>query len=300
MALEFNEEFATEHKLTPEQVTAVTGHATTWHDNQVVELKGTYDGKANENAEAILNGAAGKITELTSIGRNEGEKVAEFMQRAFTGYSTTEKTALTTAKEAFEEKLKNFKGDEATATELNEIKIKFDDLQKKTANYESLVGIEEKYNTLSTDHISMKEQVVFGNEKPNFPDTANPFETKARWNEFMEGVKKEYDVELVEGESVAVSKENKHKIVKLKDLVASDEELTKLLAGRQQNGVNGTPVTKTTIEGIPFDVPQDMSSKDLHKFLEAEISKTIPNIASKAFSDKFGEYYNKIKEQQTA
>ena len=300
MALELTEEFTTEHKLTPEQVTAVLGHANTWHDNQVVELKGTYDGKANENAEGILNGAAGKITELTSVGRNDGEKVADFMLRAFNGYSTTEKIALTKAKEEYDEKLANFKGDEATAQELSDLREKFDKLQEKTANYDDLIGFEEKYNTLSTEHLTMKERVVFGNEKPNFPDTVDEYRAKAKWNEFMDRVKKDYDVEFVDGESMCINKENKHKIVKLKDLVAGDEEITKLLAGRQQNGANGQPVNKAKIDGIPFDVPQDMSSAELSKFLTTEISKTIPNIMSTEFSNKFGEYYNKIKGQQTA
>lgn len=300
MALEITEEFATEHKLTPEQVAAVTGHANTWHENEVVELKGTYDGKANENAEAILNGAATKITEITKVGRNDGEKVADFMLRAWGNYSTAEKTALEEAKADYDKKLAEFDGDAGTKEALRLAEEKLDGLQKKTADYDDIVGFKDKYESLATEHVTMKEKVVFGNVKPNFPDTANAFEAKARWNEFMDNVKKEYDVELVEGESMAVSKENKHKVIKLSELLAKDEEITKLLAGRQQNGTNGQPIPKKTIEGVPFDVPVEATSADISKLVKDHLLGQGLAIMSQEYSKQFGELYNKIKGQQTA
>lgn len=306
MAFELTEDFVKDNGITEDQAKALTTFATTYSDTLTADLKKEYDetykNTANTNADNIINDAIKSTWKATGfeLERNQGEKNADYMTRYNSELLKDKKSKLDGSIAEYEEKLKNFKGDEATAAELSELRTKFDDLQKKTANYDDLVGFEEKYNTLSTEHLTMKERVVFGNEKPSFPDTVDEYRAKAKWNEFMDRTKEKYDVELVDGESVAILKENKHKIVKLKDLVAEDEEITKLLEGRQQNGTGGKPVNKTKIEGIPFDVPQDMSSAELSNFLTAEISKTIPNIMSKEFSDKFGEYYNKIKGQKTA
>ena len=302
MALEITEEFATEHGLSAEQVTAVTGFVNPWHEEQVVELKGTYDGKANENAEAILNGAATKITEITSVSRNDGEKVADFMLRAWGNYSTSEKTALEEAKADYDKKLAEFDGDAGTKEALRLAEEKLDSLQQKTADYDDIVAYKDKYESLSTEHITMKEKVVFGNVKPNFPDTVDEYRAKAKWSEFMDNVKKDYDVELVDGESMAISKENKHKVVKLSELLSKDEEITTLLAGRQQNGTNGKPVQKKSIEGVPFDVPVDAKSSDINKLvMDYLLSKPdTANMMSQEYSKQYGELYNKIKGQQTA
>ena len=300
MALEFTEDFVKEQGLSPEQVTAIAENANTWHDSQVVELKGTFEGEANKNAEAILNGAAGKIATTTSVSRKEGEKIADYISRAWEGFSSAEKAGLATVKADYEAKLKDFDGDAGTKQELQTTKEALDALQIKTANYDDIAPYKEKYEALETEHGTMKEKVVFGNVKPVFPDTANEYEATAKWKDFVNSVKKDYKVELVDGESVAIDKENPHKTIKIKDLLAKNEEITALLAGRAQNGPNGKPVSKTVVEGIPFEVPSDLSSKDRASLIRTELLKTGLNIMSKEYSVKFAEYNDKIRKQQTA
>ena len=300
MALEFTPEFVTEQGLTAEQVSAISLNANTWHDEQVVDLKGTYDGKANKDAEGILNGAVGKITDLTTVARNEGEKVADYMSRAWGQFSSTEKAALETAKNSYEAKLKDFKGDEATASELNELRTKFDDLQAKTADYDDVSEFKGKYETLSIEHLSMKEKVVFGNVKPSFPDTVDEYRGAAMWKEFMEGVKKSYTVELVDGESIAIDKDNVHRVVKLKDLLAKDETISKLLEGRKQSGTGGKEIPKIKVEGVPFEIPQGADGKTVQGLIQEHLTAKGLQKMSTEYSTEFGILYQKIRGQQTA
>lgn len=300
MALELTKEFIEENKLTDEQVKAITPHVNTWHDTQVVELKGEYDTKAHDNAQAILDGAATSITKITKIDRKEGEKVADFMARSWTDFSKAGQAELDTKKAEYEAKIKDFKGDDATKEQLQDTLNKLDAIQKKTADYDELSEIKGKFETLSTEHLSMKERVVFGNEKPKFPETVDEYRAKAKWDEFVDKVKKDYDVELVDGESMAISKENKHKIVKLKDLIASDESISKLMEGRKQTGPGGEEVEKIKIDGIPFDVPKDLTSKDRAELIRVELAKQGLDKMSTAYSTKFAEYNDKIRTQQTA
>ncbi len=68
--MEFTTEQITEIGLSEEQVTKVQ-EATATHE---AELKHGWDGKANDDAEKIIQGAANKVEELTGIKREQGQK----------------------------------------------------------------------------------------------------------------------------------------------------------------------------------------------------------------------------------
>jgi hypothetical protein len=307
MAFELTEDFVKEHGLSPEQATAITSHGTTVSDTITADLKKEYDetykNTANTNADNIINGAITATWKATGfeLERNQGEKNAEYMLR-YNAELLKDKTAkLDGSILEYEGKLKDFDGDAGTKQKLTDTLESLEALKLKTANYDDIVGYQEKYNTLSSEHLTMKEKVCYGGVKPNFPDTIDEFRVDAKWKEFMERTNKEYTVELVDGVETAISKENEHRTLKLSDLVKADEELNKMLEGRQQQGTGAKGTGKNNnIEGIPFSIPEGLTSPELHKFLESEIAKTIPNIASKDFSDKFGEYWNKIRGQKTA
>jgi hypothetical protein len=51
-------------------------------ESYIADLKKGWDGKANSDAEGILNGAAVKVAEVTKVTRNQGEKIADYIVRA--------------------------------------------------------------------------------------------------------------------------------------------------------------------------------------------------------------------------
>lgn len=296
MELELSKEFIEEHKLTDEQVTAVT----TIGNNAIADTKKTYDGKAHNDAQAILDGASTKITELTKVTRNQSEKAADFMLRAWGEFSSTSQSGLDKAKTDYEEKVANFKGDEATATALVDAKKALDDAQKKYADYDDLKGTADKYVPLQESHDKLKLDYSFGQLKPNFPDTVNAYEAEAKWNEFKQSILKDNDIEIVDGEAMAISKENHYKSAKLKDLISNDDIMSELMKGREQGGSGTKPIKKKTIEGVPFEVPVDVSAKDMSKLIQDHLNTKGINKASNSYSQEFSKLYTKIKAQQTA
>lgn len=300
MALEITKEFATEHGLSEEQVTAVLAHGNTWHDTEVSDLKKGWDDKANTDAQGILDGALKLVVDKTGVKREEGEKAGDFFPRAWTEFSKTGQTEIDKLKTDYELKLKEFDGDADTKKALEQAEQKLDEAQKKYADYDDLTGFKEKFETLSGEHLTMKDEVCFGKVRPNFPDTVNEYEGKAKWSAFVDGIKKEWNIELVEGEPMAINKENPHKTTPLVDLLKKDEELSKLMEGRQQGGPGGKQSGKmTTIEGVPFEVPEGMDAKKRSEVIQEYLAGK--NIAKHTpeYSKLFGVYNTKILGQQT-
>ena len=153
-------------------------------ESYIADLKKSWDGKANDNAEGILSGAAAKVAENTNIHRNTGEKIADYIARAGNEFITT---SLSSAKSEYEQKLKDFDGNNATKAELDAAKIKLDDAQKRLAEVEPLLDKANKYDDLATKYDTMKIQNAFGSVKPSFSADANTYEVKAKWQDFVNG-----------------------------------------------------------------------------------------------------------------
>ena len=68
--------------------------------------------------------------------------------------------------------------------ELAEAKTTFDELQKKTADYDTLKEQAEKADTLGEELSGLKLSVAFDSVKPKFADSVNEYEAKAKWDEF--------------------------------------------------------------------------------------------------------------------
>lgn len=294
MALELTEDFIKDNGLSVEQVKAVTTHANKWHDDKVIDLKGEYDGKANTDAQGILDGAMGLIATKTSVKRNDGEKAGEYIPRAWAEFSKTSQSELDTAKSEYEQKVKDFKGDEATRAELDKAKEDLDTAQKKYADYDTHKDNSDKYSPLLDEFNTMKLRVAYSGVKPSFPDTVNSFEADAKWKEFIAKVETEYTIEFDGDNAVAVSKENKHKVIQLKDLVSKDETLIELMKGRQQKGSGSTQVDMQTIDGVPFDVPKDATVADKSKLTRDYLLKEGIKTTNPEYSKKFGEIIGKI------
>jgi hypothetical protein len=286
------DEVKTSLGLSEEQINGLTPLYTDHFANKQKE----WDNKANENAEGILNGAVSKIVEVTKVTRNQGEKVADYIVRANETHLSTLKTELETAKSDYAQKLKDFKGDDATKAELQKAKDELDKAKQTLANFDEIKAKADKYDETSQALSGLKLQVAFQGVKPNFPDTVNPYEAKAKWDEFVKGVQDKYTIELVDGEAVCKDKENEYKTAKLSDLVSTNEDLTKLLQGRQQTGAGGKPIEKTKIDGVPFEVPKNATTDERSTAIKEYLLKGGIAVTSPDYSQKFAELNTKIIE----
>ena len=94
--------------LTDEQIEAIKP----LYESDIATKKQSWDNKANTDAEGILQGAAGKVEELTNVKRTQGEKVADYIIRAGNEHLTTQKAEVETLKTEYAQKLKDFDGGE--------------------------------------------------------------------------------------------------------------------------------------------------------------------------------------------
>lgn len=294
--MEFTKEFIEEHKLSEEQVAAVTGQVT----NHVADIKKEYDGKANTDAEGILNGAATSISNGLGIQRDQGEKITDFILRATDKRNEALKAEAEAAKNEYIEKAKNAKGSEALTQELEIVRAKYDEALQKYADYDAIKDTASKFDDLSTDYSKMKLEVSFGQVKPNFPDTVNKYEADAKWNEFKTNLLTTHKIELVDGVAMVIDKENQYKTDKLSDLVAQDAGLAELLKGREQGGTGAKPTETHNIDGVPFPVPVNATTKDRAEAIEKYLLSLNLVKTSLEYSKQFTEYNTKILAQKKA
>jgi len=264
-------------------------------ESYIADLKKGWDTKANDNAEGILAGAATKIAETTKVVRNQGEKIADYIVRAGNEHVAELESKKEAARLEYEQKVKDFKGDEATKAELDAAKTKLDAAQKRLAEVEPLLDKANKYDELATKYDTMKIQTAFSTVKPAFSSEANAFEVKARWQEFVDGIQAKYNVELVDGVAMCVDKENQYSTFKLEDLVAADENIKSLTTGRQQQGSNAKVAKGTKIEGVPFEINKESTNPEKYAAIREYLTtKEGLDRNSKAYSEKFAEYRKKI------
>lgn len=267
--------------------------------------KKRYDGLANANAEAIIDGALKKVEELTGIKREKGVKAKEYLEMASTNYISGKESVLKQKEKELEKKIQNGDVSETVKKELEETKEKLDNLQKIEAEYAKIKDIPAKYDELSKNHTDMIHKNAFLSVKPSFPQEANQYEVSAKWKNFENETLKKYNIAFNEnGEAIGIDKENQYKIVKLADLIKNDKELSELLTGRQQQGLNHKKITGKKLDGLPFEIHENSTSEETQKaireYLTNELKLKIhdPEYA-KQFSDLNTKIY-KLKTQKTA
>lgn len=288
-----SEEVIKETGLTPEQVSALSPKLTDYISDQKKE----WDKKANDNAEGILTGAANYLQEKTGVKveRQQGEKFGDYVARISTTALESKSSEIERLKSEYQQKIKEFKGDDATKAELEIAKQKLDAAQKQLANYDELTDKAGKYDTVSKELSEFKVMAAFGNVKPSFSKEANQYEVSAKWDSFQKRVQQKYNIEIVDGEYIAVDKENHYKNVKLSELVSSDEELKSITGERAIPGV-GSKSFK--LDGLNDEVPEE-AKKDTAKraaFIEAQLAKEGLTVTSPDYAKRFGELNKKIKE----
>lgn len=236
----------------------------------IADVKKEYDGKANKDAEAILNGASDKIKEVFGIERQQGEKITPYILRVNESKAEALKAEYLKAKTDYETKIANFKGDEESKAELNKYKENYDKLLLKYVDYDTLKEKATKYDPLEAEYKTMKTETAFAISRPNFPQEANKYEVEAKFKDVKNSILNAYDIEFENGNAIAVDKENVHKRVKLTDLINKDENIISLLKGRTQNGVGSQPASKE-IKGVPFKVPDGIDSKERSRLIREYI-----------------------------
>jgi hypothetical protein len=296
--MEFSAEFITENGLSAEQVSAVTGQFTNeFIPNLRKEYDTEYSGKANENAEGILKGASehAKKTLGFELERNQGEKYGDYLSRGFDFKFSSMQEGLTSKQKELNDKLANFKGGDEYKLQLDGMKGENDSLLQKIAKLEPLEGLDVKYQGATAELTKLKTEVAYGSVKPVFPTEVNKFEAKAQWDAFKSGVEAKYTIELVDGKPIAIDKENIHKTFDLQELVNQDNNISELLKGRQQTGTGAREVDYKEVDGIPFKIPENVTSEDLTLIVREHVLKEVSDITSKEYTTKFMELYQKVK-----
>lgn len=289
------EELAKELNLTPEQVSAINPKITDYVSDQKKE----WDGKANEQAEGILSGAAKYFQDKTGVkeDRQQGEKFADYFQRVSDRALEGQKSKLEEAQAEYAKKLKDFKGDEATKAELDKAKSDLDEAKKQLADYDVVKEKAGKYDETSKSLSDYKRMAAFGNVKPSFTSGANKYEVDAKWKDFQKRVEDKYNIELVDGEYMAVDKENQYKNCKLSDLVEKDEELKSITEERKQGGTGATG-EKFKVEGFDGEISKDVKTNTVErsKLIKEKLAKDGISVTDPSYAAKFSEYNKKIIE----
>lgn len=291
--MELSKEFIEKNQLTEDQVTAITTEAST---NEAT-LQKDWEGKANENAEAIIGGAGKKIIELTGIQRDQGEKWAVYLERANGLYFEGAKNALATKQTELEEKLKNTKGDEVLKGELIETKKALDTLKQKEASYDELMkgDYKGKYETSLSKLTGMERRIAFKDTIPVMPENMNKYEWDAKIKQFETETLEKNNLVFDENNTAwLVDKENEFKKTKLEDAIKQDQTIQDLIKGRDNKGLGSKP-KNVKIEGVPFDLPENATPQDRTKAIREYLLNTekISHTDSK-YPVRFAELNRKI------
>jgi len=295
--MEFPEEIIQETGLNEEQL----GKISEYTDTILAEKEKEWSGKANENAERIIEGAAKKVEETTGIQREKGQKLADYLSLASENFFKGQKSTFERKEKELNDKLKNSGHNDTLVAELDEVKGQLDKLKEKEAQFAEWEenDYKGKYESISQEHENMKREVAFNKVKPSFPENVNKYEADFKWNQFQKDVQDKYNIKIVDGEAIAIDKENEYKQVKLADLVKKDENLTALTKGTQSKGFGSKP-KGVKIEGVPFDVPEEATSKERTALIKEYLSSKGLSPTGREYAKQFAELNQKILSQKTA
>lgn len=292
---ELESEFASTNELTEAQVTAINGHV---NSNVIPDIKKGYDDDYNDRvhngAEAVIKGAADAVEQKTGLKRNDNEKVGDFLLRSAGDFFTKREAELAQKQSELDEKLKSGNTDQTLVKENQDLKQKISDLQKFEVDFEKAAPFEEKYNALFKEHEELQLDVAFGSVKPSKPDSVNKYEYDAKWRDFEKKVLSSNNLKKVDGKWIAIDKENQHRITPLEDMVKSDENVTKMLEGRQQTGFKDKERPVARYENVPFDVPKQADAKERTKLINEHLDKQGVPATSKERARQFSELNSAI------
>lgn len=296
--MELPKELIETQKFTEDQVKAIATFGKTQMDESKAKIEEEWKGKAHNDAQGILDGAGASVEKLTGIKRNSGEKIADYIDRSNKEFSLSKSKELDQLKTDYEDKIKNVKDAGTLKEEYEKMKIEKDEILKKFADYDTLKEKASKADEYGTELSGLKLEVAFSNVKPTFPDTVNSFESKARWDEFKADILSKNTIEIVDGQPIAIDKENKYKQTKLSELVEKNDIIQALLKGRQQEGTGAKAGVKVKIEGLPFELKEKGTTKDNSESIREYLATQGISITHPDYAKKFAEYTKLIAQQK--
>jgi len=295
--MEFTKEQITEIGLSDEQA----GKLKAVTETHEADLKKTWDGLANSNAEKIIQGAADKVETITGIKREPAQKLGDYLTSASENYFKGQKSALQQKEAELEKKIKEGGGDPALKAQLEKVSGELDNLKKKEAQFADYEKNDYKGKLLETEKnmTAMERKVAYASVKPAFPDTVNKYEADAKWKEFQESTSKTHNIKLNdEGEPVAIDKANEYKIVKLSDLVLADKTISELTKSRKVVGLGSGEKQNIKVEGVPFEIPDKATSEERNKAIKEYLTGTLQlAVTSQEYAKKFAEFNSKLLEK---
>jgi hypothetical protein len=293
--MELQEQFISDNNLSTEQASAINNYYT----NNIADLKKSWDGEANKNAEAILQGAAEAVQKSSGLDlvRGSTEKIGEYIQRLGDASISSKRQEVEKLESEWSEKIKNFKGNESLQEEFEQYKQSSEVFKQKAAQFDEWEAgdYKNKYENGVKELVSMKQNQAFQEVKPKFPDTVNEYEAKAKWDEFKNGVLSKYTIEFDENHKpIAVDKDNQYKVLSLSDLVKEEKNITNLLTAQKTSGI-GTKPSDKTIDGVPFKVSENMTPSERTQKIKEYLTGTLNlSITSTEYSKKFSELNQKL------
>lgn len=303
--MDFLDNISEELKLTPEQVTSIKEKGTTYLNEQKSNIEKEFDTKyreeANRNAENILSDVSKGMESLTGIKKENGVKYVDHIKNSTDLYFKGKQSSLDSLKEKYEKLISEGDKSGAVKQKLQEVEAKLEGLQKKEALFSEYEkeDYKNKYIDLKTKYSTERNNNAFNSVKPIFPEKVNKFEATAKWNDCINSIRKEYDIDYDENNNpVAINKENKFKIVPLEKLIQENDDVQNLLKETTTQGAGGGSVKMVKFEGLPFELPEKATSEQktlaIRKQLETE--GIIDKIDSK-YSKRFEELMNQINKK---
>lgn len=301
--MELSNDFIQENGLSDEQVSKINEFVGV----HLSELKNEWNGKANKDAEGILDGASNyamKTMGLEGVERLKGEKYGDFLMRTTPMFVDSalakEKSNLAQREKQLDDKLKNTNGNEVLLQELESVKGKLSALKEKEAKYSEWEenDYKGKYQESTNELESLRVNMAFNSVKPKFPDTVNEYEANYKWEQFKKGILDNNHIKIVDNEAFVVDKENEFKTQKLSDVLKKDQEIALLLKG-ENRGLGGK--TKTVrFKDVPFEVQENATPQDRTRSIKEYLTSQGLQITSPEYAKRFAELNSKILSQKTA
>lgn len=295
--MELNEEQVKEIGLSEEQVTKVKELTDTYE----ADLKKEWDGKANTDAEAILDGVVAPLEELTGIKREKGQKAVPYLELASKNYFEGTRSTLERKQAELQKKIDEGGGDETIRAELEKANGLIDGYKQTEAKYADYEknDYKGKWEQANKDLEAQTDDVAFGSVKPAFPDNVNEYEAKGRWNEFINDTKSKFHIKKVDKEWICIDKENEYKTIKLEQLVKDNEPISQLSKGREAKGTGGKK--QVDIEDVPFKLPENATPQERQRAIKEYLTNVRKlAITSNEYTKEFSDLNKKILEKNPA
>jgi hypothetical protein len=297
MEFELTEDQVKDLALSEEQLAKVVDLGKTTVATIAKSLDDKYKEEANKNAEGILTGAAKLVEQKTGIARNQGEKLADYLERTGQSYFTEKETQLEKLKKEYEEKIEGVKDGAKLKLELEKYQKRVAELEPINTEYTEL---KTKFDTIDSEYSTLKINTAFDKAMPKIPEGVNEFEKKARLDAARNEILTNFDLKFDDkGVPYAVNKSNEFDKKPLSEVLAANESIKAMIDAAKKDdnkgGFGGTPKgDNVKIDGVPFEVTDKMTSEERTNAIREYLEKQGVSKISVDYAKRFAELNSKI------